>query len=65
MATLVALFQFSSLIRPKNSKKRLVKSQFRYYKILSLVIAIYSQLVSLYIHFSKEIKVLKLIKVLL
>ena len=43
----------------------LVKSQFYYYRFLSLVTAIYSQLVLLYIHSSKEIKVLKLTKVLL
>ena len=63
--TLVVLFQFSSPTRPKNSEKKLVKSQFRYHKFLSLVIAIYSQLALLYIHFSKEMKILKLIKVLL
>jgi hypothetical protein len=64
-ATLAVLFQSSSLIRPKNSKKKLVKSQFHYYRFLSLVIAVYLQLVLLYIHSSKEIKILKLIKVLL
>ena len=62
---MAVLFQFSLLIRLKNSKKKLVKSQFHYYRFLNLVIAIYLQLVLLYIHFSKEIKILKLIKVLL
>ena len=64
-ATLAALFQFSLLIRLKNFKKKLVKSQFHYYRFLSLVIAVYLQLVLLYIHSSKEIKILKLTKVLL
>jgi len=59
----VALFQSSLLIRPKNSKKKLVKSRFRYYRFLSLVIAMCSRLALLYIRFSKEIKILKLIKV--
>jgi chemotaxis methyl-accepting protein methylase len=52
-------------MRPKNSKKKLVKSQFYYYRFLSLVTVIYLQLVLLYIHSSREIKILKLIKVLL
>jgi hypothetical protein len=52
-------------MRPKNSKKKLVKSQFYYYRFLSLVTAIYLQLVLLYIHSSREIKILKLMKVLL
>ena len=60
---LVVLFQPSLLIWPKNSEKKLVKSWFRYYRFLSLVIAIYLRLASLYIYFSKEIKILKLIKV--
>ena len=55
----------SSLIRPKNSKKKLVKSWFRYHRFLSLVIAMYLRLVLLYIRSSREIKILKLIKVLL
>jgi hypothetical protein len=62
-ATLAVLFQFSSLIRLKNSKKKLVKSWFHYYKFLSLVTAVYSQLALLYIYSSKKIKILKLIKV--
>jgi hypothetical protein len=62
-ATLAVLFQSSSLIRPKNSEKKLVKSWFYYCRFLSLVIAVYSQLVLLYIHSSREIKILKLIKV--
>jgi hypothetical protein len=49
-------------MRPKNSEKKLVKSQFHYYRFLSLVIAVYSQLALLYIHSSKEIKILKLTK---
>jgi len=61
----VALFQSSSLIRPKNSKKKLVKSWFHYYRFLSLVIVVCLRLVLLYICSSREIKVLKLIKVLL
>ena len=61
----MALFQSSLPTRPKNSEKKLVKSQFCYYRFLSLVIAIYSQLVLLYIYSSKEIKFLKLTKVLL
>ena len=61
----MVLFQSSLLIRPKNSKKKLVKSWFRYYRFLNLVTAIYLWLASLYIYFSKEIKILKLIKVLL
>ena len=65
MATLAALFQFSLPTRPKNSEKKLVKSQFYYHRFLSLVIAVYSQLALLYIYFSREIKILKLIKVLL
>jgi hypothetical protein len=60
---LAVLFQSSSLIRPKNSKKKLVKSQFHYYGFLSFLIAIYSQLALLYIYSSREIKILKLIKV--
>jgi hypothetical protein len=63
--TLAVLFQSSLPIRPKNSEKKLVKSQFHYYKLLSLVIAVYLQLVLLYIHSNKEIKILKLTKVLL
>ena len=63
--TLAVSFQFSLLIRPKNSEKKLVKSQFHYRRFLSLVTAIYLQLASLYIHSSREIKVLKLTKVLL
>jgi hypothetical protein len=59
----VVLFQSSSLTRPKNSKKKLVKSQFYYYRFLSLVTAVYSQLALLYIHSSKEIKISKLTKV--
>jgi hypothetical protein len=35
------------------------------YRFLSLVIAIYLRLVLLYVYFSREIRVLKLIKVLL
>ena len=61
----MALFQSSLLIRPKNSKKKLVKSRFYYYRFLSLVTAIYLQLVLLYIYSSRETKTLKLIKVLL
>ena len=61
----MALFQSSLLIRPKNSKKRLVKSRFHYYRFLSLVIAIYLRLALLYIYSNREIKILKLIKVLL
>jgi hypothetical protein len=61
----MALFQSSSLMRPKNSKKKLVKSRFRYCRLLSLVIAVYLQLASLYIYSSKKTKILKLIKVLL
>jgi hypothetical protein len=61
----VVLFQFNSLTRPKNSKKKLVKSQFYYCRFLSLVTAVYLQLVLSYIHSSKEIKILKLTKVLL
>jgi hypothetical protein len=61
----MVLFQFSSLMRPKNSKKKLVKSQFHYYRFLSLVIAVYLWLALLYIHSSREIKILKLTKVLL
>ena len=52
-------------IRLKNFKKKLVKSQFHYYRFLSLVIAVYSQLASSYVCFSREIKILKLTKVLL
>ena len=63
--TLAALFQSSSPIRPKNSEKKLIKSQFHCRKFLNFVTAVYSQLALLYIHFSKEIKVLKLTKVLL
>ena len=58
-------FQSSSLTRPKNSEKKLVKSQFHCRKFLNLVTAMYLQLVLLYIHSSKEIKILKLMKVLL
>ena len=65
MATLAALFQSSSLIRPKNSEKKLVKSQFYYHRFLSLVTAVYLQLVLLYIYSSRETNILKLIKVLL
>jgi len=61
--TLAALFQSSLLIRPKNSKKKLVKSRFCYHRFLSLVIAMCSRLVSLYVRSSREIKVLKLTKV--
>ena len=61
----MVLFQFSLLIRPKNSKKKLIKSWFYYYKFSNLVTAIYLQLALLYIYSSREIKVLKLIKVLL
>ena len=61
----MALFQFSLLIRPKFFKKKLVKSQFYYCRFLSLVTAVYLQLALLYIHSSREIKVLKLTKVLL
>ena len=61
----MALFQYNLLIRPKNSKKKLVKFRFRCHRFLSLVIAIYLQLASSYIHFSRETKILKLIKVLL
>ena len=61
----MALFQSSLLIRPKNFKKKLVKSQFYYPRFLSLVTAIYLQLVLLYIYSSRETKTLKLIKVLL
>ena len=52
-------------MRPKNSKKKLVKSRFYYHKFLSLVTAVYLWLALLYIYSSKEIKVLKLTKVLL
>jgi hypothetical protein len=52
-------------MRPKNSEKKLVKSQFYYYRFLSLVIAVYLRLVLLYIHSSRKIKILKLTKVLL
>jgi hypothetical protein len=52
-------------MRPKNSEKKLVKSQFYYHRFLSLVIAVYLQLALLYIRFSREIKILKLTKVLL
>jgi len=52
-------------IRPKNSEKRLVRSQFYYYRFLSLVTAIYLRLALLYVRSSRETKVLKLIKVLL
>ena len=45
------------------TEKKLVKSRFRYYRFLSLVIAIYLQLVSLYVCFSREIKILELTKV--
>ena len=61
----MALFQFSSLIRPKNPKKKLVKSWFYYCRFLSLITAVYLQLALLYIYSSKEIKILKLTKVLL
>ena len=61
--TLVALFQSSSPIRPKNSKKKLVKSRFCYYRFSSLVTAVYLRLVLLYVRSSKEVKVLKLTKV--
>jgi hypothetical protein len=61
--TLAVLFQSSSPMRPKNSKKKLVKSQFHYHRFLSLVTAVYSQLALLYIHSSKEIKISKLTKV--
>jgi hypothetical protein len=64
-ATLAVLFQSSSLMRPKNSKKKLIKSQFHYHRFLSLVTAVYLWLALLYIHSSKEIKILKLTKVLL
>ena len=50
-------------MRPKNSKKKLVKFRFRCRRFLSLVTAIYSQLASSYVYSSKEIKILKLIKV--
>ena len=50
-------------MRLKNSEKKLVKSRFYYYRFLSLVTAVYLQLASLYIHSSKEIKILKLTKV--
>ena len=63
--TLAVLFQSNSPMRPKNSKKKLVKSQFRYYRFSSLVIAVYSQLALLYIHSNKEMKILKLTKILL
>ena len=63
--TLAALFQSSSPTRPKNFEKKLVKSQFHYYRFLSLVTAVYSQLALLYVYSSKEIKILKLIKMLL
>ena len=62
---MAALFQFSLLTRPKNSEKKLVKSQFHYHRFSSLVIAVCLQLVLLYIHFNREIKTLKLTKVLL
>jgi len=42
-----------------------VKSWFHYYRFLSLVTAVYSQLALLYVRSSREIKVLKLMKVLL
>jgi hypothetical protein len=61
--TLAVLFQSSLLTGPKNSKKKLVKSQFHYRRFLSLVIAVYSQLALLYIYSSRETKILKLIKV--
>ena len=61
----MALFQSNLLTRPKNFKKKLVKSQFHYYGVLNLVIAVYLQLALLYVCFSKKTKVLKLIKVLL
>jgi hypothetical protein len=61
--TLAVLFQSSLPMRPKNSKKKLVKSRFHYHRVLSLVIAVYSQLALLYVYFSKEIKIIKLIKV--
>jgi hypothetical protein len=64
-ATLAVLFQFSSPMRPKNSEKKLVKSRFYYYRFLNLVTAVCLQLVLLYIYFSKETKILKLIKILL
>jgi len=50
-------------MRPKNSEKKLIKSQFYYYRFLSLVTAVCSRLALLYVRFSREIKVLKLIKV--
>ena len=53
----MALFQFSLLIRPKNSKKKLVKSWFHYCRFLSLVTAVYLQLVLLYIYFSRELNI--------
>jgi hypothetical protein len=62
-ATLAVLFQSSSPIRPKNSEKKLVKSQFYYYRFSSLVTAVYLWLVLLYIYSSREIKILKLMKV--
>jgi hypothetical protein len=52
-------------MRPKNSEKKLVKSRFYYYRFLSLVIAVYLQLALLYIYSNREIKILKLTKVLL
>ena len=52
-------------MRPKNSEKKLVKSQFCCRRFSSLVTAIYSRLASSYIYFSREIKISKLIKVLL
>jgi len=61
----VALFQSSLLIRPKNSEKKLVNSRFRYCRFLSLVTAVCLQLALLYVCSSREIKILKLIKVLL
>ena len=65
VATLAASFQFSSLTRPKNSEKKLIKSWFHYHRFSNLVIAIYLQLASSYMHSSREIKILKLTKVLL
>ena len=55
----MALFQSSSLIKPKNSKKKLVKSWFHCYRFLNLITAIYLQLALLYIHFSKKKKKFK------
>ena len=52
-------------MKPKIFKKKLVKSQFHYCRFSSLVTAVYLQLALSYIHSSREIKILKLTKVLL